>query len=334
MKNKLFTIIALALVFISIMLLAAAIQYSSGLIGVRSQPQQTYTSDINITGQSNHTDSGAAASSNNDSSASLTVPELSLSPLPEIVKALGGLPDLLDNSPYSPLILIAILIALILLAIIGYILWRRRKRPQMQPAARLERVQERPDLDYHEGDYSISFPQIRAPLPAIWGINEKLDVVVQDKTGDNNSLSLLVDYKVVGHFRAEHGSAHAVLELEKGDHRITVSPENAPGSHGSSWADIRIVDYREEIVRMFNEMYSAHMSGHDGTGQELTARELELAMRKGMPEKMIKSLGDAIMLFEYANYSLHDIQRKDFEDMYISRMGLMPSAGGQTSNVI
>lgn len=334
MKNKLFTILALALVFISVMMLAAAIQYSSGLIDVKSQPQLTFSSDINITGQSNRTDSGQAAPDKDNSSTSVTGPDISKSQMPnmdDILKSLGGLPELIDNPPDSLLIVIAILVVLLLLAIIGYILWRRRKRGQKMPVVDAVIVEKRAALEYHEGDYTISFPQISAQLPVIWGINERLEVAILDKTGEHSDATISVDDKVIKEITAEHGAMHVSLDLAKGDHRIIVSPGNAPGS--SSWADVRIVDYREEVVRMFNEMYQVYRSSHEVAGDGMTARELELVMRKDMQEELWKNLGNTITLFEYANYSLHSIQRKDFEDMYLSRIGLIPAGGVQNVDV-
>jgi len=110
-----------------------------------------------------------------------------------------------------------------------------------------------------------------------------------------------------------------------------VSPKNVTG--GSSWADVRIVEYREEVVRMFNEMYRGYRSAHDGAKGEMTARELEVAMRQGMPEDMRNKLGKTITLFEYANYSLHDIRRGEFEEMYMSQAGLVTATGGNNVDV-
>ncbi len=335
MKNKSLLLLALALVFISIIMLAAAMDYSSGLIGVRSQPQPTFSTDINITGQSNRTDDGSTSDINDDPSKSDTGPDSSLSrnlDLNDILKPLSSLPDMLEDPPDSLLLWIILLIVLLLLAIIGYILWRRHKRKKRSPALVEEaHVEVRPALEYFEGDYKIAFPQIHAPLPPIWGAGERLDVLIQDKAGKNSDITLYVDGNAVRNIQMESGSAGLSLELGKGDHRIKVSPKNV--TEGSSWADVRIVEYREEVVRMFNEIYQGYRSAHDGTNGEMTARELEIAMRQGMPEDMRKKLGKTITLFEYANYSLHDIRRGEFEEMYMSQAGLVPATGGNNVDV-
>lgn len=335
MKNKSLLLLALALVFISIIMLAASIDYSSGLIGVRSQPQPTIGTDINITGQSNRTDDGSMSNINDDPSKSDNGPDESLSSnldLNDILKPLSSLPDMLEDPPDSLLLWIILLILLILLAIIGYILWRRYRRREQSPVLVEEtHIEARPMLEYFEGDYTISFPQIRAPLPAIWGAGDKLNVLIRDKAGKNGDITLYVDGSAVRNIPMESGSAQFSLDLDKGDHRIKISPKNV--TEGSSWADVRIVEYREEVVRMFNEMYQGYRSGHNGTNGEMTARELEIAMRQGMPEDMQKRLGKTITLFEYANYSLHDIRRGEFEEMYMSQAGLVPATGGNNVDV-
>lgn len=328
MTNRLLTFLALALVFASVVLLAAAMQHSSDLIGVRSQPAQTMSSDINITGQSNRTDTGATDTSLEDTATSTSGPDLSLSQVPniqEVFSAMSSMPEAL-NDPPDILLLALLLLALLLLAIVGYILWRRRRRRKAPAVVAAVPASTRPALEYHEGAYRLVFPQVAAGLPAVWGAGEALDLQVMDITGKYAGLDLSVDGGAARAVALEGGEAHLTLSLEKGDHRITARPK-AGGE--ASWADVRIVDYREEIVHMFNDLYQDYRSGHAGTGDEMTARELETAMRRDMPEPLQKSLDDTVTLFEYANYSLYAIGRKDFVNMYKSTAGLMPPRGGR-----
>lgn len=332
MKNRLLTILALSLVFVSVLTLAAAIQFSSDLIGVRSQPQPTFSSDINITGQANRTDTGVTDPDDTNTSASVTGPDLSFSSLADIdqvIRYMGSLPEILNDPPGSLLLWIVILVILLLLAYAGYTLWRRRKHgPQAPPVVEIACLPARAALEYHEGDFKLTFPQIREPLPAVWGAGEPLTLVIQDKAGGDRDITILIEDKVTGQFILEQGVAHVELHLDKGDHRITVGPGGNTDTGRASWADVRIVDYREEVVQLFNEMYRGYRASHASLKDEMTARELEIAMRKDLVEDKQKNLGDTIMLFEYANYSQHAIQRKEFEEMYLSRIGLMPAPGG------
>ena len=326
MKNKLFVILALALVFIAVTMLAATIQYSSGLIGVKNQSQNVLGSDLNFTGPSNRSDSGAGAN-NNDISGGGNSPNLDLSKFPslnDVLRSAGGLPD--PKNPPDYLLLLILLILLLLIALIGYYIWRRLRRKPAAPVDELP-VEPEPALEYFEGDFALSFPGISAPFPVIWGIKERLELVIHDKTGMNGAAILYIDGEAKGELTMENGQAHVELDLEKGDHRVMVSPRSI--AEGSSWADVRIVDYREEVVKIFNELYRSYRSGRHEAKEEMTAREMEMAMRPNIPEPMQQKLGDTVMIFEYANYSLHDIRRKEYETMYLSRMGLAQTAGGK-----
>jgi hypothetical protein len=120
----------------------------------------------------------------------------------------------------------------------------------------------------------------------------------------------------------ENGMATVSLRLKKGDHRVTVRATADFLPSGDSWVNVRIVDYREEIVRMFNEMCRRFTSADDGGGDVLTPRELERSVGARMPETKRRWLDDFVTTFERANYSVHEIRRADFERMYTSELGV------------
>jgi hypothetical protein len=80
------------------------------------------------------------------------------------------------------------------------------------------------------------------------------------------------------------------------------------------------VDYREEVVRMFNEMYLNYRSRYEDVNEKMTPREMERTVSSGWPEAKKKTLGVAVAVFELANYSMHAISRGEFERMYLSRL--------------
>jgi hypothetical protein len=322
MKNTLSLVVAVLLTFIAISLLMAALQYSSDLIGVSIQNDTTLTTDVNVHGLTNNTgedspdNSGALqAASPNSGGSGLNI--INLSSLTS-----GGNPKKPDD-PQDPtnylLIILIILVVLVFLAIIGYLIWRRRRRRHSQKmpsggaAAGISPA-------YFDGDYKIRFPQIREPFPIIWGENETLEVIIESKDGTMDEAVLDIDGKVTRNVRLDNGRALLGIEPGKGEHRITVGVKDGADISGPSWAIIRIVDYREEIVRMFNEMYLNYSSRYEGIGDKMTPRELELAIGLKMPETKRKALDVAVTIFELANYSLHAIRRKDYERMYVSKM--------------
>jgi hypothetical protein len=94
--------------------------------------------------------------------------------------------------------------------------------------------------------------------------------------------------------------------------------EDVSGSTISSWRKIRIVDYREEMVRLFNEMLETLELTDVSIGSEMTPREIEEILRirlKGIDETTLRRL---ISSFEEANYSTHPVTRDSYLKMYRS----------------
>ena len=89
-----------------------------------------------------------------------------------------------------------------------------------------------------------------------------------------------------------------------------------------SWTDLEIVDYREEIVRLFNELCRTLKSGNADVRDDMTPRELERTICGRMPET-VDSIGTAVTVFELANFSTHTVRRTEYERMYLSGMGLL-----------
>ncbi len=137
-------------------------------------------------------------------------------------------------------------------------------------------------------------------------------------SGKASEASISVDGKEQKKFTLDNGNAIATIVLEKGKHRISV---NSAGQE-SSWADIRIVDYREEIVSLFNKMFQSFKVDHS-VMEEMTPRELELAVIESLPETKRLMLDEAVSVFEVANYSIHHIRRHEYERMYLSKANVI-----------
>ncbi len=320
MKNILSLIAAILLTFLAIALLMAAVQYSSDLIGVKSQNTTIMPSDINVEGTTNST----GGNSHDSSGSPRIAPQnngwngFNIVNLSSLSFNSGG-PDNPDPDPINYLLLILIILIIVaIVALVGYIIWRRR-RGQKKLSVSEKEISVLPPPASFEGDYRIRFPQIHAPFPAIWGEGESLEVAIESIYGAASKVELDVDGST-REVALEEGGAQFRLKLDKGDHRIQVSTPGSPGVKGSSWAIVRVVDYREEVVRMFNEMYLNYRSRYEGIGDTMTPREIEQAIGPGMPEAKRKALSAAVTVFELANYSLHGIRRMDFEKMYMSKI--------------
>ncbi len=323
MKNLRSLAAAVLLTFVAISLLISALQYSSDRIGVRFQNATVLSADVGVNGTTSELEGDApdatgapqAGPQDNDQGGfgAINLSSLGLT---------GGGdppdPDAPQNPPNYLLIALIILVVLALLALIGYLAWRRRRHSKGTPPAPVAAVAAGPAS--HEGDYRIRFPQIREPFPVIWGEDEKLEVLIEGIGEAKDEAVLDIDGKARIDVLLESGRARLRLDLGKGDHRITVDARGAAEPAGASWADIRIVDYREEVVRIYNEMYLNYSSRYEGIGDKMTPRELEKAIGPSMPDVKRTALGAAVTLFELANFSLHAIRRRDYERMYLSNL--------------
>jgi len=330
MKKSTSLILAVMITFICISVLMVALQYSSDLINFKNQPENNIPTGVYVNGTTDNAQNNAPYDSGDQQSGTPEDAGDSIGALKLPSMSIGGNsisdPDTSPDATLSLLIIIVVIIVLVIILAIGFLIWRsRRGTPSrtvpINPAATGKA------LGTFEGDYHISFPQIREPFPLIWGVKEPLEVIIEGKDGADCEAVLDIDGQVAKTIQVTDGTARAWLKLEKGDHRLTIGTKGLAASV-PSWADMRIVDYREEIVRIFNDMYLHYRSHDDRIKDEMTPREIEHVLSLNMPDLMRKTLGAAITIFEIANYSLHAIRRGDYERMYLSKMYVAYAPGG------
>lgn len=177
---------------------------------------------------------------------------------------------------------------------------------------------------------TITFPDIKKPFPLVWGINERLAVHLEIKE-DNNTpvaeavLRLIVNGEDYAYLKSsQNGDAETYLTLmEKRDHKfIAHFSGNDQLNEAVAETSIRIVDYREEIVNLFNSFFEAASKKYQGLNRFMTAREMQLKLTSQIPESKYKYLEDLVSIFEVANYSLHPITRREYERMFLAKLDL------------
>jgi hypothetical protein len=170
----------------------------------------------------------------------------------------------------------------------------------------------------------ISFTGITDPLPAVWGVGETLSVqvILKDMNGQIlPSQSCKIDF---GDGETVHdvSDTEGYIHLEhifntKGEYVINGSYQDSKtGKEISSWRKARIVEYREEMVRLFNEMLETLNLRDIRIEPEMTAREVELLLGerlKGVSTEIIRRI---VAGFEEANYSVHPVTRESYLTMY------------------
>lgn len=234
-------------------------------------------------------------------------------------------------------------LSVLFLCIIGFFLYRNRKKLPgwlkrlKKWLRRKETASETPMIVKEAGALKavraeftgdprveINFPQIEKLLPAVWGIGEMLLIssrVLVDKPEDTaktglqvTSAELRVDIMVPDYSPVQ---VEQVFNI-KGQALANVRFGTQPGELIAATRRIRIVDYREEIVELFNGLIDTLAKQGIAVDRKMTAREIEVKIRAKYPEITAETMRDIVKGFEYANYSLQPVARDVYMQMYLA----------------
>lgn len=170
----------------------------------------------------------------------------------------------------------------------------------------------------------IDFARAAADLPDVWGVGEEIVTTVTAVDVDGQPVpGAAIVVEVTGGaetaLETDDGGASVLrwVASEGGDYEVSAvyegDDERLPQSGERS---LRVVDFREEIVRLYNTFleWASSRVGED-LGQA-TPREVEmLVVSRGIPVSQ-KSLDELVSRFEEADYSEHPIARRHYESMY------------------
>lgn len=138
----------------------------------------------------------------------------------------------------------------------------------------------------------IGFPQIKNGYPDVWGVNEELIIRFEDGSQNLDEIKTTFD--------------------QKGTYRIKVSE----GSGKIAKRDIRLVDYREEVIangKLLLKRFSKKIDIND----KMTLREILILMKSQLSTMKYMILEQIFVIMEKAVYSLSDITRDDYELFYM-----------------
>jgi hypothetical protein len=173
-------------------------------------------------------------------------------------------------------------------------------------------------------------PDIDAAFPNVWGVNDKLriEIVLDENVPENmksKEVEILIDEEVIPSVRfSQKGCAElSHVFAKKGEHKVRASvPSTLQPQPLNAEIKIRVVDYGEEIIRLYNEFLRKLGSYGIRVQDEMTAREIErLVLNTGNFDS--ERLREATTCFEKAEYSNHLIARKDYEIIYLSLKRLL-----------
>jgi hypothetical protein len=171
---------------------------------------------------------------------------------------------------------------------------------------------------------TIVLPDIGAKFPNVWGVRDKLRIeIALDESVfqkiQKKEVEVLIDEKTVASVRLSQARAELTHVFDKkGEHKVQAILRRT--SEYSPWnveIKLRVVNYGEEIVRLYNEFLAKLASYGIHARNEMTAREIEnLILRAGDFDS--EAIHKVTTRFEKADYSNHLITRKDYEIMYLS----------------
>lgn len=233
---------------------------------------------------------------------------------------------------FSPWPFILIALAVIGAGAAGWFIYRRMKKQPVEKGI-LQNPAPQAQVITH-GQFSnggviltIGLPQVKDPLPDVWGIGEELilDLRLTEATGAGISgpLEVTVNDEILTRPKTgQEGKAEIRFTFPaKGEYNLAARYED-PSNQKKATAvrPIRIVDYREEIVSLFDKTVNDFKQMGVEISEEFTPRKIQylvLNAKLDMPEK---ALEDVISCFEETDYSLHPIARQHYETMYLAQL--------------
>ncbi len=162
-----------------------------------------------------------------------------------------------------------------------------------------------------------------AETPGVYGISEEIVIIGRlygngDAPLTGMTIKLTVaDREPIELVTDDNGEFHHLLMVDEfGEFALFASFMGTPDYLWSeAYASFRIVDFREEMVRLFGEFvdWASHLEP-DISGQ--SPREIEdILVTAGIPVNQ-RALDEVITRFEEADYSEHEILRRHYEAMY------------------
>jgi len=211
-------------------------------------------------------------------------------------------------------------------AIATYMLHRRRTTGKPAAEKRREKEEKGEEAEYVYSEATslrktvkrikirLEFPQIRKPFPPVWGLKDPL-LITAAACEDGAPLSQNLEFYIDG-LKTGEGRSLTHIFKEKGTHEVKAVLK-AYGKKYEKTRIIRIVDYREEIMRLYNSRFLKWAEKLGVETANKTPEEIMLSIH-GKTEKMTKLVEKATLIFEEAKYSLHLIERRHYEEFYLA----------------
>jgi transglutaminase-like putative cysteine protease len=182
---------------------------------------------------------------------------------------------------------------------------------------------------------SITLPEIEPDLPAVWDHETPLTIQGicshEDQTPRTaETLSLLLNENVISNKSSdlEGKIRHEETVSTLGIHRLTLVHATEELRTG---LDVKIVEYRDEIIRLFNNRFKESREMFQTIRDNYTARELYEYLKQETPDAAHEPLRELVFIFEEANYSLHEVKREHYTRFFREMRRYKEALNGEDS---
>ena len=180
----------------------------------------------------------------------------------------------------------------------------------------------------------IELPQIATPLPLVWGVDEALDIRITLR----DVLQMPVPHRVLevsfdGDQRNKETDPDGLCSISHTFHSKGVSTiaiklrKDTEFRESSKELSLRIVDYREEVVRLFNDALQSLRKRGVNLSPDTSPREMERLVSQQWDRSSRDPIEQVVECFEEADYSMHTIIRGHFVRMYLAYRQLTERGG-------
>jgi hypothetical protein len=177
---------------------------------------------------------------------------------------------------------------------------------------------------------NIEFPEIGPSWPDVWGVGEYVQIVFTLINKDGISMAAKTlniqiaenKFAISTNFSGRGSLTYSFPQ--KGQFIITAVYEEETGIElAAANRPIRVVDYREEIIDLYNALLEWLSQLRIDLRIEATPREVKEAVYKAHKRVPPEALNEAIHCFEEADYSLHPVIRKNYKTMYLAQKEIL-----------
>jgi len=165
---------------------------------------------------------------------------------------------------------------------------------------------------------SMRLTEIENGLPPVWDtspllIEGRMVSTENEALPDQRLTFLLREAELYNGVTNEFGSVSFSTSFKLGVHELKLL--NRAELLQTS-LKVKIVEYREEIIKLFNNRFKEAKEQFERIKDNYTARELYNYLKEHTPEETHEPLWELVSLFEEANYSLHLINRSHYTRFY------------------